>query len=327
MLKQRMAPFLRRPERSVHMRLDVLVSLLPLYIVSYVHYGILPIRIVLAAMGAAVGFELLGCLLLRKRPTVTDLSALVTGGIIGAVMSPIAPLWLPVVAAGVAILVIKLPFGGNGRNIFNPAAGGLAFVTICFPKEMFTYPDPGKPLLELASAITAPSPAYFLQSGGGTTLSPTNLMLGNFPGPIGGVSILILLASALYLFTRRNLSPFLLFSYLLSAAAGAALFPRVTGEWWTGVLLELCSGYLLFAGIFMWSDPVTSPKHWLGQILYGILAGALVIYLRHVGQFEEGVCFAILLLNPVAPAVDRLGWRIAFHLGEWGRRIRAGVSE
>ncbi len=319
------APHLRRHDRASMLCLDVLITLLPLTVFSCVYFGIRPVTVMLVSIGAAIGFELLACLLMRRRPSLLDGTAAVTGGLIGAVMSPIAPLWLPVVAAGFAILVVKMPFGGNGRNLFNPAAGGLAFVTVCFPEQMFLFPDPGRPLDDLSAVITAKSPAALLQSGGESFYTLPNMLLGNFPGPIGAVAIAILAACALYLFSRRSASPLITLPYLAVCALGAFFFPRVGNTWSSSLMLELCSGYLLFAGIFLLNDPVTAPRHWLARILYGALAGALVMCLRHFGQYEEGCCFAVLLINLFATVLDRGCWLLTHRLRRWWQYRKGGV--
>ncbi|HJD24114.1 MAG TPA: RnfABCDGE type electron transport complex subunit D [Firmicutes bacterium] len=318
------APHLRRTERASMMSFDVLVALMPLCLCSAVYYGARPVILVLAGMLAAVLCETAACLFMKRAPTVADGSAAVTGGIVGMLLPPTAPYWMPVVGAAFAILVVKMPMGGSGRNLFNPAAAGIAVLTLCFSGTMFRYADPGQnvplPLTgTLAEVITKTSPAAQLMGGGETLYTPTMLLLGNFPGPIGATAIALLAACALYLFSRRSASPLITLSYLAACAGMAALFPRVAG---TGhsVLMELCSGYLLFAGVFLLNDPVTAPRHWLGRLLYGALAGVLVMLLRYYGRFEEGACFAVLLANTFAPAIDRLGWYLLnFH------RIRKGA--
>lgn len=319
------APHLRRNDRASLLCLDVLITLLPLTVFSCVYFGIRPVIVLLVSIGSAIGFELLACLLMHRRPPIGDGTAAVTGGLIGALMSPIAPLWLPVIATGFAVLVVKMPFGGNGRNLFNPAAGGLAFVTVCFPHLLFLYPDPGRPLDDLATVITAKSPAALLRSGGESLNTLPNMLLGNFPGPIGAVAIAILIACALYLFSRRSASPLITLSYVAVCAAGAILFPRAGNTWLSSLMLELCSGYLLFTGIFLLNDPVTAPRHWLARILYGALAGALVMCLRHVGQYEEGCCFAVLLINLFATVLDRGCWQLTHRLRQWWQYRKGGV--
>ena len=313
-LKTGFAPHLRRTERSALMSADVLVTLVPLCIFSAVYYGMRPVLLVLTGILTAVTCETLACLLMHRRPTVLDGTAAVTGGLVGVMMSPSSPYWMPAVAAAFAIIVAKMPFGGTGRNVFNPAAAGMAVVTQCFYAHLFAYPDPGRnitlPLGTVTGLITEHSPAYLMQFHGTPPYDFKTLLLGDYPGPIGATAIAVLCACALYLFIRRSASPLITLPYLAVCALAAVLFPRVTGGWQNSVMLELCSGYLLFTGVFLLTDPVTAPRHWLGRIVYGMLAGVLVMFLRHFGRYEAGDFFAILLVNAFAPVLDRLCWRI-----------------
>ena len=308
------APHLRRAERASMLNADVIIALVPLCIFSSVYYGLRPVLLVLTGMLSSVLCETLCCLFMKRRPTVSDGSAAVTGALVGLLVSPLSPYWLPAAGAVFAILVVKMPMGGSGRNLFNPAAAGLAAITLCFPGYLFTYPDPGlgSPL-PLASKIInmisqSASPAAQLEKGGQTLYTSTILLLGDFPGPIGATAIAILLACGLFLYTRRTISALITLPYLATCAILASVFPRVSGGTAGSVMVELCSGYLLFCGIFLLNDPVTAPRHWLGRIAYGVLAGLLVMLMRYFGRFEEGACFAVLLANAFATTLDRLGW-------------------
>ncbi|MCI8553639.1 MAG: RnfABCDGE type electron transport complex subunit D [Clostridiales bacterium] len=313
-LKKGNAPHLRQNERIGMRSLDVLIVMIPLCIFSSVYYGIRPVLLVLAGMVTAVVCEALCSLIGRRRLSLSDGTAAVTGGLVGLLMSPASPYWMPAIAAAFAILVAKMPFGGAGRNLFNPAAAGMAVVTLCFSGLLFLYPDPGLstplPLNTTAGIITEASPAAQLASGGQSVYMWSTLLPGDFPGPIGATGIMVLAACALYLFSRRTASPLITLPFLLACAASAALFPRVPGGWQNSVMLELCSGYLLFCGVFLLNDSVTAPRHWLGRVVYGVLAGVLVMALRYYGRFEEGACFAVLLVNAFSPLIDRLCWRL-----------------
>lgn len=308
------APHLRRTDNVRTLNMDVLITIVPLCIFSAVYYGLRPVFLILAGIATAMVCELLCCLLMKRTPTVMDGTAAVTGGLIGALMSPMAPYWMPVVGAAFAILVVKMPMGGTGRNLFNPAAAGVAILTLCF-RSMFAYPDPGYgkqlPIAGLIPpGIVETSPAAQLVSHGQTLYSAQTLLLGGFPGPIGATAILILAACLLYLVSRRAVSVLITLPYLGTCAAMAALFPRMSGGVVSSVTIELCSGYLLFCGIFLLNDPVTSPRNWLARILYGVIAGVLVMLLRYFGRFEEGACFAVLLVNAFASTLDRLCWHV-----------------
>lgn len=329
-LKNALAPHTRLTERSQFMSLDVLITMVFLCVFSAVYYGGRPVILVLIGMVSAVVCECICCLFMRRVPSVLDGTAAVTGCLIGMLMSPMSPYWLPAVAAAFAILVAKMPFGGTGRNLFNPAAAGIALVTLCFSTQLFTYPDPSLnaplPLGDLSDTITAVSPATQLSTGGTTVYGWNTMLLGDFPGPIGATTIAVLAGCALYLFTRHTASPLITLPYLAVCCLCAVCFPRVAGGADNSIMLELCSGYLLFCGVFLLTDPVTAPRYWLSRIVYGALAGLLVMLLRYFGRFEEGACFAVLLMNAFAPVIDRWCWRAVHALRRMANARRGGAA-
>lgn len=325
MSKRVLAPALRREETYSGMCRDVLLCVAALCIFSYVYFGVRPLVITLAAMATAVISETLCCLLARRPLSVLDGSAMVTGALIGMLTSPIAPFPIVIVASSFAVLAAKMPFGGLGRNLFNPAATGMALVTLLFSSSTFTYPnmDVSLPMDGTAAEVlTELSPAAILRAGGSTAYTWTDFLFGQFPGAIGATPILILCGCGAYLIIRRCASAWITLPYLATCALIAALFPRIAGTWQQSVMLELCSGYLLFTGIFLLNDPTTTPSHWLARILFGVLAGVLVMLMRHMGRFEEGACFAVLLCNVCTRALDVACWRLTHGLAHKIRRDR-----
>ncbi len=327
-LKMANAPHVRLTERSAALSLDVLIALVPLCVFSFVYYGMRPVLLVLIGMGTAMLCELFSCLLMHRKPTLLDGTAAVTGGLVGAMMSPLSPYWLPAIAAAFAILVVKMPFGGTGRNVFNPAAAGLAVVTVCFPGRLFLYPYAGQtsplPLGDTAGVLTAQSPNALLNSGGGTSLTWLNVLQGDFSGPIGATAIAVLLACLLYLFARHTASPLIALPYLLTCALIAVLFPRASVSAGTSVMLEMSAGVLLFSGVFLITDPVTAPRHWLARIVYGISAAVFVMLLRHFGRFECVAYFGVLLANAFSPVLDRFCWSLVYHVQEFRQSRKGG---
>lgn len=324
-MNKQTAPHIRTDSTSGNMMLDVLVAMLPLCIYSAVNYGMRPIWIVLLSALTAVVSEWL-CCLLRRLPqrTLLDGSALVTGAIIGLVMSPMVDYWVPMIGSAFAIIVAKAPFGGYGRNVFNPAAAGIAVITFCFPQRMFTYPAASTVLLPVGmsvpqgAVVSAPSLASQLQVGASPAVTPMQLLLGDFPGPIGATAILVLLACAAYLIFRRTISPWTVLPYLGTCALLVWLSPITGMNLFHSAMAQFCSGYVLFTGIFLLNDPVTTPRFWLGRVAYGVSTAILVMLLSWVGRAESGCCFAILLMNAIAPVIDRWSW----HLWRYIRQVR-----
>ncbi|MBR7091674.1 MAG: RnfABCDGE type electron transport complex subunit D [Clostridia bacterium] len=302
------APFIHTGERSVLFQLDVLLMLAVLTLISYVFYGWRPVLLILCGMACATLCELLGCLLRRRRIDPSDLSCAVTGALVAMMMSPTAPYWLPAVAAAFAVLLVKLPFGGTGRNLFNPAAAGVAFVTVLFPAYMTSFPAASLnmqalPLTGTAELQTVTSPAGQWLSSGTLSLTWGDWLLGEFSGPIGAAAGIVIAACAIYLFVRRTAAPSLTLSFLLTCTAGA----RLLCQDWQQALLLIGATPIFFASVFLLTDPVTSPHNTPGRILYGMAAAGIVLLMRRYCAYEETVCFALLLANATAPLFDRLG--------------------
>ena len=311
------APHIRTEARSGKMMSDVLLAGLPLCIFAYFNYGLRPVLIVLITMLTALvcdGF----CCLIRRRPlnSITDGSAAVTGMLIGLVMSPAVDYWVPMVGAAFAIFVAKAPFGGYGRNVFNPAAAGIAILTYCFPQRMFAYPaisDIPLPLeasIDKAELVVAHSIASQLRAGANPSLSKTQIILGDFTGPIGATAALILGAFLLYLLVRRTISAWTVVPYFATCGLVAWLTPVTGVSHIYGMAAQLCAGYVIFTGVFLLNDPVTTPRFWLGRLFYGFFAALLVMLLQRIGRAEAGSCFAILIMNAVSPIIDRWSWHI-----------------
>ena len=308
------APFSQNEAKVFALSMDVLLALLPAMVFGCVLFGMRVLLVCGISVLSAVLFELIGSGIARRRSDITDGTAVVTGLIISLLLPASVPLFVPVVANAFAIFIVKLPFGGSGHNLFNPAAAGIAFVTECFSQHVFAFPARGAALpftLWNPDVNVAASPAGLLKTGGSTAFSWVDLLIGQVTGSIGTVAILVICAGAVYLFVRRSAAPLLTFSCLGVCALIAALFPRSADiTWYQSILVELCSGYLVFGAVFLLNDPVTSPRHPLAHVFYGVMVGALTMLMRHVGQFEEGFCFALLLCNAFSGAVDRFAWQL-----------------
>jgi electron transport complex protein RnfD len=206
-----------------------------------------------------------------------------------------------------AIVVAKHPFGGTGNNIFNPAAAGFAFVAVCWPKAVFSYPmvfDRISPLAPDVSVRLVGSPLHALQLGGVPTTDIMDMLLGNCPGPMGATNILVLMTCLIYLAVRKSASLRMALSFLAGAAIVAAVFVRAPLTPLYSVLYELMSGLALFGAVFLINDPVTSPRRKDAMVVYGFLTGAVFLLLRRWGRFEESLPFAILLMNALVWSID-----------------------
>ena len=327
-------PFIRTEARFGRMVFDMMLAAVVLGIYSAVTYGLRPLLILIVSLLTAVICEAVCCILARRPLRMAlDGTAAITGLTVGLLMSPMVPMWVPVVGAAFAIAVAKAPFGGTGRNVFNPAAAGVALLTYCFPHRMFTYPAiqsgvslPLAMSLDAEEIATEVSLAGQIQTGAIPTIDRLDILLGNFVGAIGTTAFLILLMLMGYLMVRRTVSPWVVLPYLATCTLLAWLFPLSSMNALNSLLLQLGSGYVLFAGVFLINDPVTAPRFWLGRLVYGVLTAAMVMLLQRVGRFEAGTCFAILLMNAFSPIIDRWSWHLWYRLTH-KRAAREEVAE
>jgi Na+-transporting NADH:ubiquinone oxidoreductase subunit B len=277
-------------------------------------------------------------------------SALVTGMLLGLSFPPTLPFWMAPVAAVVAMSFGKEFFGGFGRNVFNPAIVGRAFVFVCFPVEMtggftpayasgaggFAHWGPWRALAGM-DAVSAATPMWVLRDYGWAT-PLKDLFLGTiggtFPaadgsqkvlaaGCIGEVSALLLLIGGAYLLISGTAQ----WRLMLSSLAGAVLAVLVLRHGFgvkavPPVAWSVCSGALLYACIFMVTDPVSAPKDRTTQLIYGALIGALIVFMRWKAVFAGGVGFAILLGNTIGPTIELA----AKALGKAPRPARKGSA-
>lgn len=298
--KANRAPFLRSGDTTRGIMLDVIVALMFPLAFSCYFYGLKAVFRVLFAGGVCLAADFFTAALAGRKTLSSDMSSLVTGFILTMLLP--ADVSFVVLLAGClfAILVAKAPFGGIGNNIFNPAAAGMAFITVVCSDSIFWYPQP------FSDGTLTRSLSYVLKFGGVPSVSLTDIAVGNYCGPVGATNILILIGCFVFLCLKRTVSARISLSYIATVGIIALLFPRISCTPLESVVYELTSGYIAFAAVFMITDPVTAPKHGLSKTLYGITVGILSMLFRHFGGYEQGVCFAILLSNALAHSFDRL---------------------
>lgn len=315
-------PHIRTRESNLTVMTDVIIAMLPLYAMATYYYGARALLLGGYSVLICTLADLLCTLLAGRVPNIRDLSPAVTGMLVPLLMPASIRLEILAAAGLFAIAVAKHPFGGVGQNIFNPAAAGAAFAIVCWPRSMFAYPVPLEwmPIAVDETIRLGTSPARALALGGAPTIDMLDMLLGNFPGPMGATNILVLLTCLLFLTFRRAVSLGMTVSFVAGAAAVAALFPRADLSPFRSVSYELMSGMLLLGALFLLNDPVTSPRRRPSRLLYGLLAGIVSMIFRHLGRFEESLLFAVLVMNAAVWMIDLLGEHLA-------RAIRRRNSE
>ena len=285
----------------------VILALLPAVLFASWQFGGYSLLLVLVSVCSAVFFEWAWCKLVKKRSSIDDLSAALTGLFLALTLPPSAPLYLPVIGTFFAIVVVKQLYGGLGKNFLNPALAARAFLLASYAAAMGRFPLPAA-LSGKVDALSMATPLAYLY---GDEAMPSayglgELFFGFHPGSMGETAALLLLLGGLYLIVSRVISWRIPVSYLGTVALLALIFGRAGYGRLDFMLYNLLSGGVILGAFFMATDYVTSPVTPRGQLLYGFGCGALTMLIRAYGGFPEGVTYAILLMNLCAWAIDKL---------------------
>lgn len=290
------SPHIRGNFRTRRIMLDVVIALLPALIVGIVMHGLRSLFVTVVAIVSCIGFEWLYSLVTRKRNTIVDGSAVVTGMLLAMTLPATVPYWLMILGSGFAILFVKCLCGGLGQNVFNPALSARGFMMLVAPAYMVRF--------EGIDGVTAATPLHHMVMPALPEESILDMFLGNCPGSIGEVSALALLIGGAYLIYRKVISIRIPAAYLGTVAVLTLIFSK-TGDPVSWMLYSLLSGGVMLGAIFMATDYATSPVTAVGQVIYGIGCGALTVLFRYFGLFPEGVTYAILLMNAFVWLIDR----------------------
>ena len=305
------SPHVHSPVTTQTIMRDVLIALLPALAGSVYFFGFRALIVTLVSAAACVFFEWAWAKIMKKSCKVYDLSAVVTGVLLSFVCPPTIPYWMIIVGDAFAIILVKMLFGGIGKNIVNPALAGRAFM-FSWPVAMSTWVKVGfrnaPGILSTADAVTAATPLAAMHQGyidpaAGSVL---DMFLGNVGGCIGETSALLLLVGFVYLLARKVITARIPLAYMGTVAVLAFLFP-MGNDRITWMAAQLFGGGLMLGAIFMATDYVTSPITKLGQVVYGIGCGILTIVIRYFGGYNEGVSYAILIMNCCVVLLDRIG--------------------
>ncbi len=292
------SPHIRGDFRTSRLMLDVVIALVPSFLVGIFVLGLRALLVTAVSMAAAVVAEWLWSVAGKKRSTLPDCSALVTGMLFALTLPASVPYWVAAFGSAFAILVVKLLCGGLGQNIFNPALAARAFVMLLWPASITRYMALG------VDGVTTSTPMHHMVMPALPEESILDMFLGNCPGSIGELSALALMAGGAYLVVRRVISIRIPAAYIGTVALLTLIFHK-TGDAFSWMLYQLFSGGLMLGAIFMATDYATSPVTARGQIIYGIGCGALTVIFRYFGIFPEGVTYAILLMNACVWTIDR----------------------
>lgn len=305
------SPHIRSKIKTDHIMMMVAAALLPATVSGLYNFGWRVLLLTGISVGTCVGTEYLYEVLMHKKITIHDFSAVVTGLLLALNLPPSAPWWIPVIGGVFAIVIVKQLFGGLGQNIMNPALAARCFLLLSFTGQMTDF-TPTKGWGTIVDTVSGATPLAALKSGEHVDLM--SMFMGNTTGTIGETSVLALLLGAIFLLIMKVIDLRIPLSYLGSFVIFMILFGG-RGFDVSFLLAHLCGGGLMLGAWFMATDYVTTPITKSGQILYGILLGILTGLFRVMGASAEGVSYAIIFGNLLIPLIERVTVPTAFGKG------------
>lgn len=287
------SPHIHSNETTKEIMLDVIISLLPATIFGIIIFGYRAAIVLAVSVVSCVLFEFLGNKAFGREVSIGDLSAVVTGILLGLNLPSGIPIYMVVIGGAVATFVVKQMFGGLGCNFVNPAIAARIVLLISFPTAMTTFLEPFTSSVSSATPLVSEIP-----------FTVKELFFGVHAGTIGETSAPLLLAGGIYLVLRRVINPVIPLSFIGTVALLSFLFG-------TNPLTAILSGGVILGAVFMATDYVTSPTNNIGKLIFGIGCGVMTVIIRS-GSAAEGVSFAILFMNLLVPHIDTLTIRRPF---------------
>lgn len=304
------APHIRSNTTIDDIMLDVILALMPAAFAGVYCFGRRALVMMLVSVLACVAFEFIYERINKRKITVGDMSAVVTGMLTAMIIPVSVPYYMVVIGAFFAIIITKQLFGGIGQNFMNPALAARAFLLASFPVQMTTFPTDRMNLTtKLTDVITGATPLSKEYTKTAPTL--TELFWGRtsdgvpIGGCIGETCAAAIIIGLVYLLVRRVISIRIPAAYVLTVAIIFILH----GE---NGLSAVLSGGVLFGAVYMATDYVTTPTTHTGQIIFGIGCGVITAVIRLWGGYPEGVTYAILLMNVLTPLIDKFSVPRAF---------------
>lgn len=323
MKKVTWSPFTHSGNSVNKAMLDVIISLIPVIIASIYFFRMGSVMVLLTTTASAVIFEYFSRMFLKRYNSCQDLSAIVTGLILGLTLPPSTPLLIAILGSLIAIVVVKQLFGGIGNNVFNPAAAARAFLVIAFSVPLTNWVNPmtatyvdattsATPLSLVKTVMMniktgdmeAARSAYSVIESDAWGLIKL-LFTGEVAGSLGETSAIAIIIGLIYLIVKKRIHTEIVASYVGSAFLVTVVLSMVYDLGPLFPLISILAGSLLFGAVFMATDWVTSPMTKKGRIIFGVGLGVLTIIIRTFSNFPEGVVFSILIMNMATPLIDR----------------------
>ena len=295
------SPHIHSPVSTKRIMLDVIIALLPATIAGVIIFGLRALAVLCVTVSVSIISEFLFNMATKKEQTVDDLSAVVTGLLLGLNLRVDAPLWQCAVGAVFAIVVVKCLFGGLGCNFANPAITARVFLVISFTATIGGGAMPRAALLDSAELVSGATPLEII-GGSGELPSMLDMLLGIRNGARGETCIVALLLGFVYLVARRVIN----FEVPVIFVGTVFLFSLIADSSLTIATYHVLSGGLMLGAVFMATDYVTTPITRSGKMIFAFGCGLITFLIRYFGSYPEGVSYAILIMNILSPYIEKL---------------------
>ena len=296
MLTVSSSPHLSSGATTRKIMLDVIIALVPASVAAVIFFGWKSLMLIAVCIASCTALEYICRKVMKRKNTVGDLSAVVTGLLLALNLpSGLNPL-IAVFGCVVAIVVVKQMFGGIGNNFVNPAITARIVLLVSFPVQMTTWEKPFE-WLKTADSVTGATPLALMSQG--TSTGYMDLFLGNTGGCIGETCALALLLGGIYLVARKVISPIIPLCFIGTVFVLSFL---LGGD----PLFHILSGGVMLGAIFMATDYTTSPMNPAGKVIFGIGCAVITVLIRFYANLPEGVSFSIILMNILVPHIENL---------------------
>ena len=287
------APHIHSGASTNRIMLDVIIALLPATAASVIIFGLKSLIVIAACVITALVGEALFNIVTKRKQTIGDLSAVVTGLLLALNLSTNVPAWQCVVGTLFAIVCVKCLFGGLGCNFANPAITGRVFMLVAFSAVA------GGANPTIVDITTTATPLE--QLGKGETRELMDLFLGLHGGAIGETCILALIIGFVYLLVRKVIT---WHTPVVFIATVFVLYLAFTGDVMMAVS-QILAGGLFIGAIFMATDYVTTPITTRGRVVLALGCGVITFIIRYFCAYPEGVSFSILIMNILPPFIEK----------------------
>jgi len=290
-----LAPYLRSKSTTQKMMLDVIIAMLPALAASIYFFGMNALMLTVVSVISCVVAEVFMQKLFKKKVTVSDLSAVITGILLAFNLPASAPWWMPVFGGFFAICIVKQIFGGIGSNFMNPALAARAAIMASWPGLITNYITP--------DGVASATPLQLMKAGTtGELPSLMDMAIGNIGGVIGETCSILLVLGGIYLIVKKVIDWKIPCLYILTTIVLLAAF----GVDISLLPYHILGGGLILGAFFMATDFVTCPVTPNGRIIFAIGCGIITAIIRVYGGMAEGVSYAIILMNTATPLIESL---------------------